>query len=414
MSGGTTRRPDPRPPLLPVRRGCKPGGVSVVRWLALVLGLGLLVLGGTSVVYTLVLPRAHPSRLANVVLHGLHGLSKWAADRVEDYGAKDRIMAFAGPVALLGLFGTWLGTFYVGYSLILWPLVAGSGSGSGAAAGLPAAFKAAGSALFTLGLAGTPGGPAVAVCYGAAATGLIAVALEIAYLPTIYSAFNRRETLVTLLQSRAGAPAWGPEILARHQLVGITGNLPTFYGAWEQWAAELAETHTTYPVLVLFRSPNELRSWIVALLSVLDSAALYQALCPVAAPSESRLCLRMGFVCLREIAPTWGFEADPDPMPDAPIELTYEDFLEGVARLEEAGVDLERSPEEAWPHFRGWRVNYEASAYFLADLTSAVPAPWSGPRRRLAPISPVRPLDRTPDDPQATRSAKGRWAGPLR
>jgi len=379
----------------------------LVRWVGMAGGFALLFLGATSIVFTLVLPRAHPSRLPDMVLRGLHGLSRHAADRVESYEAKDRLMAFAGPLALMGLFLVWLTVFFSGYSLVLWPLVPGSLFGS-----LATALKAAGSALFTLGLAGQPAGPAVAASYAAAATGLVAVALEIAYLPTIYSAFNRRETLVTLLQSRAGAPAWGPEILARHQLVGITDRLADFYESWEQWSAELAETHTTYPVLVLFRSPNQLRSWIVALVSVLDSAALYMSLCPRQAPTSARLCLRMGFVCLREIAPEWGFHPDPDPRPDAGLELTYEEFLEGVARMEEAGLEIERSPEEAWPHFRGWRVNYESSIYFLAELTSAVPAPWSGPRRRLALITPSRPKDRTPEDPEAIRNPEGRWSGP--
>ena len=41
------------------------------------------------------------------------------------------------------------------------------------------------------------------------------VALQIGYLPTLYSAFNRREVEVALLASRAGSPPWGPEILAR-------------------------------------------------------------------------------------------------------------------------------------------------------------------------------------------------------
>ena len=47
----------------------------------------------------------------------------------------------------------------------------------------------------------------------AGATGLIVVALQIAYLPSLYAAFNRREVLTTMLTSRAGEPAWGPEIL---------------------------------------------------------------------------------------------------------------------------------------------------------------------------------------------------------
>jgi hypothetical protein len=379
--------------------------VSAVRWLGFVAGLGLLVSGAASIIFTLVLPRAQPSRLSDLAWRATHGVTRWLADRFEDYETQDHVMAFAGPGSLLGLFGMWVMVFYLGYSLLLWPLLGG---------GFEACLRTAGSALFTLGLAGRPSGAAIAVAYAAAATGLVAVALEIAYLPTIYSAFNRRETLVTLLQSRAGAPAWGPEILARHQLVDIMDNLPSFYRDWEGWSAELAETHSTYPVLVLFRSPSPVRSWIVALLAVLDSAALYLALCPSQAPPEARLCLRMGFVSLRHIVPAWGFQTDPDPQPDAPIQLAYEDYLDGLSRLEEAGLVLERSPEEGWKHFRAWRVNYEPAAYFLATFTSSVPAPWSGPRRRLGQVSLDRPIDRTPEDPDGKRNPAGRWAGPSR
>ena len=49
----------------------------------------------------------------------------------------------------------------------------------------------------------------------AAASGLFVIAAQIGYLPTLYGAFNRRETEVTLLGSRAGTPPWGPELLAR-------------------------------------------------------------------------------------------------------------------------------------------------------------------------------------------------------
>src|SRR5207302_9476702 len=80
-----------------------------------------------------------------------------------------------------------------------------------------------------------------------AGTEAITIALQIAYLPAIYSAFNRREALVALMESRAGTPAWGPEVLIRHQLVGITDALPELYDDWEQWAAEVSESHTTYP-----------------------------------------------------------------------------------------------------------------------------------------------------------------------
>ena len=230
------------------------------------------------------------------------------------------------------------------------------------------------------------GGPTEAVDIAAGATWVVIVALQIAYLPALYQAFNRRESLVAMLESRAGVPAWGPEVLARHQLVGIIDTLPEFYSSWEGWSAELAESHTTYPVMLLFRSPDPWFSWLVGLLAVLDGAAMHLALAPGTASSQSRLCLRMGFTALNRVAKVLRWEVDPDPDPEGDIDLTFEEFAKQHAMLEKVGFPLERSAEEAWPDFRGWRVNYETVAYRLCDRLTAPPAPWSGSRRHFAPV----------------------------
>jgi len=252
--------------------------------------------------------------------------------------------------------------------------------------------------LFTLGSVHVGGTQLRSVDITAGAIWAIVVALQIAYLPALYGAFNRREVLVAMLESRAGIPAWGPEVLARHELVGITDALPDFYAAWEQCAADIAESHTTYPVLLLFRSPEPWFSWLVGLPAVLDAAAMHLALAPSTASSQARLCLRMGFTALQRIATTLGWEVDPDPSPEGPIQLTYEEFVQAVSMLEDVGFAVERTAEEAWPDFRGWRVNYERLAYRLADRVTAPPAPWSGPRRHLrsSSITPQRPPQRRP------------------
>ena len=38
---------------------------------------------------------------------------------------------------------------------------------------------------------------------------------------------------------------------------------------WERWAADVAESHTNYPVLIHVRSAQPNRNWLVALLAVL-------------------------------------------------------------------------------------------------------------------------------------------------
>ena len=98
----------------------------------------------------------------------------------------------------------------------------------------------------------------------AAGTALLIVTLQIAYLPTLYSAFNRREDDVSLLNSggpvsRPGSRGCTPVL---HYALG-SGNstvdtLPGLYEHWEGWASDLAESHTTYLPLVSFPSPRPL------------------------------------------------------------------------------------------------------------------------------------------------------------
>ena len=212
---------------------------------------------------------------------------------------------------------------------------------------------------------------------------------------------------MTLLGSRAGEPAWGPELLARQQLLGNLSTLPALFADWERWAADVTETHANYPWLMAFRSPFPRRSWVVSLLAVLDAAALYLALAPNGAPVQARQCLRMGYVGLRTLARSLGQPVDDDPLPSDPIALSFEEFAAAVDYVRAAGFPVERSAAAAWPDFRGWRVNYEAAAYAMADRLVAVPALWSGPRSAVdgRPIAPEHPLDRTPAAPEGNAVA---------
>ena len=169
----------------------------------------------------------------------------------------------------------------------------------------------------------------------------------------------------------------------------------------------MTESHSNYPSLMWFRSPVPWRFWLTAMTAMLDSAALNDALCPTSAPSHGRIYLQMGTNCLRGLARVLRIPYDPDPLPTAPIRLTYAEFLEGIDRLREVGYPMERSAEEAWPHFSGWRINYEAIVDGLTALVLPPPAPWFRPRPGLGETHFPRVINRTPDDPHATRSAEG-------
>ncbi len=358
--------------------------------LAFALGLLVVLVTGASVLFTIVLPReprgferlsSYVNRVVQVAFLGLSRLAK-------SYEGKDALLAPTAPVALIAQLAFWAGCFVVGYALMLVGTTHSPVSSLAQATG----------AVFTVGTINLSGRANTAIDIAAGATWVVIVALQIAYLPALYQAFNRRESLVAMLESRAGVPAWGPELLARHQLVGIIDTLPDFYAAWEEWSADLAESHTTYPVMLLFRSPQAWFSWLVGLMAVLDGAAMHLAVAPSTASSQSRLCLRMGFTALNRMAKVLRWEVDPDPNPEGPIMLTFEEFEAAVTMLVEVGFPTERTAEEAWADFRGWRVNYESVAYRLCDHLTAPPAPWSGTRRHLrsGPVAPRRPPQRSP------------------
>jgi hypothetical protein len=97
----------------------------------------------------------------------------------------------------------------------------------------------------------------------------------------------------------------------------------------------------------------------------------------------------MGFVAIEQILRAMRQPVPDEPDPDAPISLSYDDFRAATAMLREVGYPIDLSDEEAWPHFRGWRTNYDATALSLAKELDAPPALWTGPRRW--PTEPIRP-----------------------
>jgi hypothetical protein len=362
---------------------------EAVRGIAAAGGVLLVVTAATSVIGTLIVPRPVASWLTRWVDKLVDAVFVLATKRIDEFRRRDRVLATHAATLLICQLAAWLGIFFVGFSLIFWPLVHG---------GITAAFRTAGPALWEIGSAPAHGAFQQVILDIAAITGIITVTLQIAYLPTLYSAFNRRETEVALLNARADVPSWGPELLARtHYALGsgvsTIDTLPDLYASWERWAADVTESHTTYLPLVRFRSPRPLTSWVTGLLAVLDSAALLLALSPGTAPVvPARLCLRAGFICFGEIARAMGFDIPREPDVSAGISISYEEFLDAIARLRLVDFPIERDPEDAWADFVGWRVNYERAAFALARELDVVPAMWSGPRRHAAPqIMPIRP-----------------------
>jgi hypothetical protein len=362
----------------------------VLQWLGFVAGLVLLFFTIGSVIGTLVVPRGIDSVISRWSDDVLDAVFRVVTKPVRNLIRREAILAWQAPISLLSRLSLWIVLLWTGFALVLLPF-------AGAAA-----FSEAGSSMFTLGYAPPTNEITTLVEYLAAFTGVIVVGLQVGYLPTIYSAFNRRETEVTMLTSRAGVPAWGPELLLRTRW-GIYDADPGTYldglfQTWERWAAEVGESHTTYVTLVRFRSPRPLSHWATSLIAVMDAAALHLAVAPSMPPGISaRLCLRMGFTALSQIAETMRVPYEKDPSPEQPISVTREEFGQAMTMLRGIGYPVERTDDEAWLHFRGWRVNYDRAALAIAYAVDAPPALWTGGRRYPStPMAPVRPPSRTP------------------
>jgi len=341
-----------------------------------VFAAGVVLVAGTlySAIQTFVLPRSANVLLTRIVFRSLLRVFGLRLRKARTYEQRDRIMALYAPIGLLLLPPVWLMLVLAGYAGMYWATGVDS---------LYEAFRTSGSSLFTLGFVPPLNTASTFLEFSEAAIGLVLVALLISYLPTIYSAFSRRETLVTMLEVRAGAPPSAIEMIKRyHRLHGLD-SLHDVWVAWETWFSEIEESHTSLAALVFFRSPQPDHSWVTASGAVLDTAALMRSSVDAPRDIQADLCIRAGYLALRRIADFFFVRYDPDPKPGDPISITRQEFDAACDELTAQGVPLKPNRDQAWRDFAGWRVNYDTVLLALAAITMAPYALWSSDRSVL-------------------------------
>ena len=353
--------------------------VLILQILCALLGIYISALAVKSAVRTFVLPRSAPDNVTSIVFRSIRWLFNLRVSRLTTYEARDQLMAYYAPVALLSLLPTWLFLVDIGHILIFYGL---------GVSDWQQAFVLSGSSLLTLGFAQGTTFWHILLAFEEATTGLILVALLIAYLPTIYTAFSRRENAVTRLAVRAGEPPSAVEMLLRfNRLWDIKRHdmMDEVWTDWEIWFSEIEESHTSLPALVFFRSPQPDHSWVTAAGAVLDAASLTASVLDLPPNPRVNLCIRAGFIALRRIADFFGVEYNKDAsFPADPISISRVEFDEVYDRLAAAGVPVKTDREQVWQDFAGWRVNYDRVLLALCRLTMAPYAMWSSDR------SPIR------------------------
>jgi ABC-type multidrug transport system fused ATPase/permease subunit len=346
-------------------------GVAALRVLLFGSGLFIAIVTVLSAVRLLVLPRGERDRLAASVVLAVRLMFDLRTRWLRSYEARDRAMALFAPLTLLILLAAWLALVLIGFTAVFWALGIESWR---------AAFLTSGSSLLTLGFAPVAELPETIAAFFEAAIGLTLVALLIAYLPTMYTAFSRREAAVTMLEVRAGSPPSAVEMIARYHRLQQMDLLADVWVTWEMWFVDLEESHTSLAMLAFFRSPQPEHSWVTAAGAVLDCGALMNAAVDVPHDPQVDLCMRAGYLALRRIAEFFQIAYDPEPKPDDPISVTHAEFTDACDQLAAARVPLKPDREQAWRDFAGWRVNYDTALLGLARLTMAPYAAWSSDR----------------------------------
>ena len=209
------------------------------------------------------------------------------------YLKRDAAMALLAPTSLIVLPSAWITFVLLGYTAMFW------------AVGMrpwDVAFFTRGSSLLTLGFAPVHTQMQIVQAFSEALLGLGLVVFMIAYLPTLYSAFSKRETSVTLLEERAGSPPTAVELIARVGRIGELKDLSELWAQWEVWFAVLEESHSTFAPLVFFRSQRPEQHYISAAGAILDAAALVSSAVDTPRDPQAQLCIRAGYLALRKIA----------------------------------------------------------------------------------------------------------------
>jgi hypothetical protein len=341
---------------------------------------------------TIILPRRPTGRLRITRLFFIATWVPWSAvaRRLKNSKAREQVYSIYGPGSLLLLLVLWAVLLVTGFALLFFALGtpfadAIDGVGASVLARLRTDLYVSGTTLFTLGLGDVlPRSLAArALIIFESGTGLGFVALVIGYVPVLYGAFSRREVSVALLDARAGSPPTSAELLRRHAFVGGQETLAVLLAEWERWAAEILESHVSYPILCYYRSQHDNQSWLSAMVAVLDSCALLISVAPGVASRQAQLTFAMARHALVDLGHVFHQEQKAllcqsrmakDRLPPA-------NFMLLCDSMAEAGVRLCGDPESP-ARLHALRALYEPHAAALAEylgmtLPAWVPEPFS-------------------------------------
>jgi voltage-gated potassium channel Kch len=312
---------------------------------------------------TVVLPRRVVRRIR--LARGFYRItwipSAAIARRIKSKRRRESFLGFFGPLSLIMLLSVWAVGLVLGFGALHWALGSRLNISDGQV-DLGSYLYFSGTTFFTLGYGDVTAAGTLArvLSIVEAGLGFGFLALIIGYLPVIYQAFSRREASITLLDARAGSPPSAAELLRRHGQ--NIAELDRLLYDWERWAAELMESHLSYPVLCYYRSQHNNQSWLTALTAVLDASALVMVGVDGASKRQAQLTFAMARHAVVDLAQI--FNTPPREVPQDRLSKDENNRLRSF--LSTAGVKL-AAGDEADAKLLELRRMYEPYVRSLAD-----------------------------------------------
>jgi hypothetical protein len=324
---------------------------------------------------TVILPRRATGRFRLTRLFYIFTWTPWSAlaSRIENSRDRETVFSVYGPLSLVLLIVAWAGALVTGFALMYYGLHSPFADSLGIAANFRTDLYVSGTTLFTLGLGDVVPRSALTreLIILEAGTGLGFVAMVIGYFPVLYGAFSRREVSISLLDARAGSPPTAVELLRRHSFQGGDAALTLLLEEWERWAAELMESHISYPLLCYFRSQHTNQSWLSALTAILDTCSLLIAGVQGHPARQAQLTFAMARHALVDLSQVFS----QAPVSDMPDRLSPERFDALYKLLCQSGVSVCRDAG-SMQRLSQMRKLYESHAEAMSRYLCMSLPPW--------------------------------------
>ena len=335
------------------------------------LGLILLAAVASDAFEVMLLPRRVRRQIRPVRLFFKTSWSLWCAvaQRMKRGRVRDTFLSFYGPLSMVLLLAFWASGLIFSFALLHWSLR------GHAPRSMLSAIYFSGSTFFTLSYGDVVPNSrldkALSVIESGAGLGFITV--TIGYLPVLYQLFSNREARVIQLDSRAGSPPAASTLLCRHCEADAVPEFQSLLKDWEQWSAELVESHLSYPMLSYYRSQHDNQSWLAALTSILDACAVLLTGISGIRTFQARMTFAMGRLAVVELCRVFHLK----PRPLAADRLTIADFSLLQQELLESGLTFSDA-DSAESRLREIRGTYEPfvcalSRHFLLKLPFWMP-----------------------------------------